>query len=109
MARRDALPFSPGVLLPARVVRASAGPALQRPHLALLRFALPRPTAGTIAVFSPQGALIRTILSGELAAGEHACAWDGRDEREQAVPAGEYIVRLEVAERVVTSRRVVID
>ena len=108
MARRDALPFDPGAVVPARIERPRSGPVLQRPHLALLRFALPRTTAGTVAVFSEQGALVRTILSGELAAGEHACAWDGRDEREQAAPPGAYTVRLEVAERVLTSRRVLI-
>ncbi|HUK64140.1 MAG TPA: FlgD immunoglobulin-like domain containing protein [Dongiaceae bacterium] len=95
--------------MPARVVRAGSDPVLQRPHLALLRFALPRSIAGTVAVFNEQGALVRTILSGELAAGEHACAWDGRDEHEQFAPPGGYTVRFEAAGHVLTSRRVVID
>ena len=89
MARRDTLPFDPGVFVPARVARPQATLVPPRLHVALLRFALPRTVAGTVAVFSEQGALVRTILSGELAAGEHACAWDGLDEYDQVVPPGD--------------------
>jgi len=95
--------------MPARMVQASVAVPLRRPHLALLRFALPRSMAGTVAVFDAQGGLVRTILSGELAAGEHACAWDGCDERDQPAAAGEYTVRFEVTGAVITSRRVVIQ
>lgn len=109
MARRIAVPFDPGAFMPTHAVRPRTGPVLHRSHLALLRFALPRSTAGTVAVFSEQGVLVRTILSGDLAAGEHACAWDGRDERDLPAPAGDYVVRLEVAGGVITSRRVRVD
>jgi flagellar hook assembly protein FlgD len=79
-----------------------------RAHVAQLRFALPRPTPGTVGVFNAHGAVIRTILSGDLAAGEHACAWDGRDDLDAPAPPGTYAVRLIVGERVLTSRSVTI-
>ncbi len=109
MARRDAFPLAPGIAVPARTARPrSITAAPVRAQLALLRFALPRTTPGIVAVFNEQGALVRTVLSGELAAGEHACAWDGRDDADVPVPPGSYTVRLEVAGSALTSRRVVI-
>lgn len=50
-----------------------------------------------IGVFSVTGARMRTLASGEHAAGRDRVTWDGRDERGQIAPAGVYIVRLEAA------------
>jgi len=109
MARRDALPIAPGLLVPARTGRVREDPVAPRLHLALLRFALPRETPATVAVFDERGSIVRTIFSGLLCAGEHDCAWDGRDELDEPVPPGSYTVRLEAAERVLTSRRVLVN
>ncbi len=109
MARREAITFGLGLHVPVPRGRPQAVAVVPRGPMALLRFALPRTTAGTVAVFDERGALVRMVLSGELAAGEHACAWDGRDEHDAAVLPGAYMVRLEVAGRVLTSRRVLID
>jgi hypothetical protein len=106
MARRVAIPFDFGHQPPARAAR---GPALvARPHTAQLRFALPRPAQATVAVFDATGGLVRTILAGELASGEHACAWDGLDHAGSPATAGAYVVRLQVAGAVLTSRSVTI-
>ena len=108
MARREVVPIELFPPAPLPAFRSHPLPLQSRPSVAVLRFALPRTAAGTVAVYSAQGALVRTILSGELTAGEHACAWDGRDESDIPAPAGSYSVRLEVADRILTSRRVVI-
>jgi hypothetical protein len=77
------------------------------PHtVAVLRFALPRAIQATVLVHDAQGQVTRTLLTGELPAGEHACGWDGRDEQHVLAPAGEYSLRLEVASRLVTARRI---
>ncbi len=76
--------------------------------VAVLRFALPRPVTATVGVFNSGGHLVRMLLDGALPAGEHACRWDGRDMGGGGVPSGEYHVRLTIADRVVTSRRVTI-
>ena len=106
MARLDAFAFDRAV-----VARAPAGvrarvPAPPRPSVAVLRFALPRSTPATVAVFDGEGHCVRTLLSGELEAGEHACSWDGRDELDRLVAVGDYTLRLEADARTVTSRRV---
>ena len=40
------------------------------------------------------GRRIRTLHSGELAAGTHYIQWDGKDAQGAAVPSGVYLVRL---------------
>ncbi len=54
------------------------------------------PSAGeaTIRVFSPNGALVRTLFSGKLDAGAGSVSWDGTDDRGIAMPAGVYVFRL---------------
>jgi hypothetical protein len=65
-------------------------------------------SAGSTSARDAVLTLGRYTLCGEIAAGEHACGWDGHDDRDVPVPAGVYLVRLEVNGRVVTSRRVVV-
>jgi flagellar hook assembly protein FlgD len=51
---------------------------------------------------------VRVVLAGGArAAGRHTTRWDGRDGGGHALPAGVYLVRLEVDSRV-TSRKFVI-
>ena len=108
MARREAIPFDSSVLLSAHPVRRQVEAPRPRANVALLRFALPRPTVATVAVFTEAGAHVRSVLCGELAAGEHACGWNGCDEHDVPVAPGGYMVRVLVGERVLTSRRVII-
>jgi hypothetical protein len=93
---------------PHRAVSARPGAPPPSPTVSVLRFALPRAVQASVIVQDAHGRVMRTLLSGELAAGEHACGWDGCDELHSRVPTGEYTLRLEVAERVVTARRVTI-
>jgi len=82
-------------------------PALATPHtFAALRFALPHSGPASVVVYDALGHLTRTLLVGELCAGEHACGWDGLDDRQATAPAGEYTLRLEVGNELVTARRV---
>ena len=77
-----------------------------RPAVASLRFALPKPTPATVSVRAVDGRVVRTLLQGTLAAGEHDCRWDGRDELGASVPAGGYVLLLEAGGSPLTSRRV---
>jgi hypothetical protein len=59
-----------------------------------LTFALPRAMPARLEVYAIDGALVRTLAAGTLAAGEHAAAWDLRDAQGIAVAPGVYLARL---------------
>lgn len=59
-----------------------------------IAFALPVAGHATLAVYDVAGRRIVRLVDGELAAGEHRAAWDGRDEAGRSVPAGVYFYDL---------------
>jgi len=66
--------------------------------LTTIEFALPAPTAATVAVHDLRGRLVRTLFAGALPAGRHEVRWDGRDERGGWAASGVYLVRLATAD-----------
>ena len=63
---------------------------------------------GSVRVYDVKGRLVRTILADEaLHPGEHVLGWDGTDEAGMKVAAGVYYCRLQIGERSLT-RRVVL-
>lgn len=61
-----------------------------------LRFALQRQTRTMrLTIYDVTGRRVRELASGARPAGEHAIAWDFRDESGQAVRAGFYFAHLE--------------
>ena len=59
-----------------------------------VRFDLDRGGPVQLEVFDLAGRHVRTLLSGDLAAGEHAATWDGRDANGLAVSSGVYLFQL---------------
>lgn len=59
-----------------------------------LAFTLPRAMPVRLDVFAVDGALVRSLTAGTLAAGDHAAAWDLRDAKGIAVAQGVYLARL---------------
>jgi hypothetical protein len=70
----------------------------------VLRFGLARPGRAELRVLDAAGRQVRTLLAGEIAAGEHRVAWDGRDDGGRPVAAGLYFVRLAADGRVANHR-----
>jgi len=83
--------------------RPSPNPAL---GLLTLRFSLARETLVRLAIYDATGRRVRGLASGAQPAGEHALAWDLRDERGHAVRAGLYFARLDAEGRSFTQRLV---
>jgi len=59
-----------------------------------------------LRVFDVQGRLQRTLYNSrfepaaaDFAEGQHVVVWDGRDEYAEFVPAGAYVVHMQVVER----------
>ncbi|MBM3317707.1 MAG: T9SS type A sorting domain-containing protein, partial [Candidatus Eisenbacteria bacterium] len=72
-------------------------------------FGLPGAAEVRLAVYDVSGRAVRTLVSGSLAAGEHAIVWDGRDEGGRAVSGGVYLYRLETQGRTITRKMVVTE
>jgi hypothetical protein len=57
-----------------------------------------------LAVYDPNGRLVRVISSGRESAGPHVARWDGRDARGRTVASGVYLLRLEAEGAQLTRR-----
>jgi flagellar hook assembly protein FlgD len=47
-----------------------------------------------VAIYSPQGHLVRKLYDGLVEAGRHELLWDGRNENGRAVGSGQYFYRM---------------
>jgi ligand-binding sensor domain-containing protein len=60
-----------------------------------ISFSLPAAVKANLIVYDITGRKVRTLISGQLSAGNHASVWDGTDEMGRSVSSGVYIARLE--------------
>jgi flagellar hook assembly protein FlgD len=60
----------------------------------LIEFGLPRSGPTELRVFDSRGRVVRTLVSGELAAGFHSVIWNGFDDEGHRVASGVYFYRL---------------
>lgn len=94
---------APGGALPHELAleRPSPNPAL---GATTLRFALPRESRVTLAIYDATGRRVRDLVSGLIPAGDHTTTWDGRDGAGRLVPSGLYFCRLEAEGRTLNRR-----
>jgi len=59
-----------------------------------ISFHLERSGPVRLEIFDTAGRLVRTLVTGALAAGPHEAVWDGRNDRGDRVPSGVYFSRL---------------
>lgn len=62
---------------------------------ATLRYRLGKDGSGRLAVYDAAGRLVRTLVSGQLTAGDHAVVWEGKDDAGARLPSGVYYYRLD--------------
>jgi flagellar basal-body rod modification protein FlgD len=55
------------------------------------------PASVTVRIYNEEGALVRTIASGQQTAGNHAISWDGRNDRGNKLANGNYTFKVEAA------------
>ncbi len=72
------------------------------------RFTLTQAAPLQVDVFDAMGRLVRTVASGERAAGRGDLSWDLRDDRGSPVGAGLYFARARIGSKAWTSRLVVV-
>jgi hypothetical protein len=74
----------------------------------ILRFSVPERVTARLAIYGVDGRLVRTLVDGPVAPGEHTLAWDGRDGAGQPVASGVYYYRLEAGSFRATRQMVVL-
>lgn len=62
---------------------------------ASIRFSLPRDGEASLVVYNHLGQPVATLVSGEVKAGAHTAAWNGRTDQGKPAPSGVYLYRLQ--------------
>ncbi|MBN1543108.1 carboxypeptidase regulatory-like domain-containing protein [candidate division KSB1 bacterium] len=62
-----------------------------------IAFALPENARVSLTIYNILGQPVKNLYSGSLEAGSHSLSWDGRNERDLAVPSGVYFYRFQAA------------
>jgi flagellar hook assembly protein FlgD len=62
-------------------------------------FHLEKATSVKLAVINLMGQTVRTLAAGQMSAGDHSMAWDGRNEAGEIVSSGAYLIRLQNGNR----------
>lgn len=73
-----------------------------------LAFSLADPTNVDLKVYDLRGRVVRVLVSGQRAAGEHIEVWDGVDHQGRVVASGVYFVRFTAASITQTHRMVLV-
>ena len=74
-----------------------------------IRYHLRESNNVTLAVFDVTGKLVRTLVSGERqAVGSYQARWDGKNNSGLTVPSGVYFYRLNTAETISASRKMLL-
>ena len=60
-----------------------------------IAFDLPATSPVDLTIYNLRGVRVRTLVSGDVAAGAHVMTWDGTDDAGAAVASGGYVVRLQ--------------
>jgi hypothetical protein len=73
-----------------------------------LELAMPKSSPVDLRVYDVRGALVRRVVSRDLAPGLHRVAWNGRNESGRAVGSGIYFMQMKAGGRTVTERFAVV-
>ncbi|MBD3334409.1 MAG: hypothetical protein GF355_02740, partial [Candidatus Eisenbacteria bacterium] len=65
------------------------------PGVAQIRFTIPRRAGVDLKIFDVTGRLVRTLVDGPLAEGEHVYSWDGTNNIGRGVGSGIYYMRMQ--------------
>jgi flagellar hook assembly protein FlgD len=71
-----------------------------------IRFGVERPGRVELRIYDVRGREVRALVAGDVAAGAHARAWDGRDGEGRALAPGIYFARFATGGTVETRKLV---
>ena len=73
-----------------------------------IAYSLPETSSVRLDIYNLKGQLVRTLVNGEMPAGRHSVAWNGRDMHNKAVASGVYFYRLATPMATQTKRMLLI-
>jgi hypothetical protein len=73
-----------------------------------IRYSLPRAGSVELAVYNMLGQKIRTLVTGNLPAGDHVATWDGKDRSGNSVSSGVYFYQLKSGSFVASHKMVLL-
>lgn len=73
-----------------------------------IRYALPENAKVTLTIYNVLGKKVKTLVSGDRAAGYHSVVWDGKNAAGQVVSSGVYVYRLEAGSFVQNRKMVLV-
>jgi hypothetical protein len=59
-----------------------------------ISFNLPKAGNADLSIYNVKGQLVKTLISSELASGDHSVVWNGKDKNDKDVSSGMYFYRL---------------
>jgi len=71
-------------------------------------FSVPQSGPALLEIYDVTGRHVRTLISGQVAAGHHTVQWDGKDERGSSVGSGVYFYRLRSGANSVASMKMLL-
>ncbi|MFC1572076.1 C25 family cysteine peptidase [Candidatus Eisenbacteria bacterium] len=74
-----------------------------------IRYDLARPGRVELGVFDLSGRQVRSLVNGDVAAGQQSISWNGKDDRGRELPAGVYMYVLNAADHRAARRMVKLD
>ncbi len=69
-----------------------------------IAFAVPQAGLVNVRIHDMRGRVVKTLVSGDMAAGRHERVWEGRDDDGAPVATGVYLVRVHDGDRVATAK-----
>jgi hypothetical protein len=73
-----------------------------------IKFALPKQAQVVLSIYSVSGELIRTLVSGEMAAGYYSVTWNGMNDNGQSVSTGVYLFRVQAGSYVESKKMLLV-
>jgi len=73
-------------------------------HETVIEFALPKPCHVTVGIVNINGQEMRMLVSKRLSAGTYSYKWDGRDENNQLLSSGIYLISMQAGDYSTTGK-----
>lgn len=107
----ETAPVIEGSAYEAEIVGFALGPVAPNPTSqgTVISFTAPKASNVTLAVYSVNGQLVRTVHEGQVESGTHRIAWDGNDSRGARVARGVYFCRMNADEFSATEKIVLLQ